>query len=489
MGKNSAHHRHDRQDPFIVNNSKPGHTTRSLVMRQLHHFINQEILNLLTLASVLSICFGIYLHYWYREWIGGYGVMYLQVLAIGWLFFFALVTTLYKQAYIYQKITITTKHISLLGLLYLLCGLISVFWHEENFDHIKENCFYLFTPIMVYGSVLALYGRNSKVIKTLKIIFLLGVVFALYSFVLRVLLSMGIVSEYYSMIYTLTVPYMNDMSEAIPYLARFTIPGLGPNVLQSMLVPIILSGFYFHRTSHGRVKYLYLVSSLCLVFLVVMTSSRGAFVSLAVGSIYLARKGWLRVNKRFFVIAFGISCIFIVYGTSLISRLYQAHSVIIPSIMEVARGGDENNFSGETRFVSMADSMINYFAQKPFLGAGYTFFRESQEQRLRGTTDHNFYTSMLAQGGVFIFTPLMLLLFSFHVTSRNVLAKGIYREPASRDLGILLRAGFLAYLVDLNFPPGFFHYYWVWFGFLTAWARNSEVDHCSMEESAREMDK
>ena len=158
--------------------------------------------------------------------------------------------------------------------------------------------------------------------------------------------------------------------------------------------------------------------------------------------------------------------------------LYSRIEWIVENYSRVLREG--NIYFAEHRLIASLDS-LGYFLENPLLGMGFTNFFSSQENLL-GFSDHNLYSILLAQGGVLVFIPFVFILALQYLNSRKILSKNMFSDPAARDMGIVLNAGLIAYIIDLNFPPGFFHYYWIWFGFAAAWTRNCEMEYRTQEK-------
>ncbi|MFZ3122451.1 MAG: O-antigen ligase family protein [Thermodesulfovibrionales bacterium] len=357
----------------------------------------------------------------------------------------------------------STKRLFIPLLLYFVFGFFAVVLHEQGFDAVKRYLIYLFAPLIIFLSIFAIYRNNKSITIALHILFFLGVVFSIYSIFLHTLSDEDIRA-----MHGLSSIYERE------YLMRFTIPGLGPNVFPSMSVPIILTGFYLIRNISGKSTYLYIGLTSLVFYNVVITPSRGAFVSLIAGMIYLALKGRIKFNKKTIIVVLSFSLVLFISGDFLFSRIGGTNALLQKALAE---GVTDDLGKSETRLVSLIDSFTTYIIPNPILGSGFTYFKISQDEKLQGVGEHNLYTTLLAQGGLVIFIPFILILAFLYFNSSKILDRNMFADLSSKDIGILLNAGLIAYIVDLNFPPGFFYYYWIWFGFVAAWTRNCEAEY------------
>jgi O-antigen ligase len=114
---------------------------------------------------------------------------------------------------------------------------------------------------------------------------------------------------------------------------------------------------------------------------------------------------------------------------------------------------------------------LSYIYQNPFLGMGMSHLIDLQN--LSYGKEHNNYLSIAASFGILtlIFYILFVILLFIMLHKR---IKKISQNPLTKNIGIVLGAGFLALIVFLNFAPAEFHFIWIWFGLAAAWLRNCE---------------
>ena len=291
------------------------------------------------IVLIAIIHFYIYDHFWFLRLLG----MELNNPKINLIF---LLTLFYIAAIHQLAVSIKTEHgekISQTGkqlvvpiFLYFILGIFTVILHEPDFDSIKRYFFYLFTPVMVSLSVFAIFRDNEKIKKTLFVLFLLGIILSAYSTVLHIKMKTDLMGVYH-----IFNPWVENQDMTLSYLSRLSIPGLGASNLPSMLTSLILAGIYFFKNSGGKVRYFYAVASLFLFYNIIITSTRGAFVSLLSGMIYLFVKGWFKYKRPLFAISVSLLVVFIFYfNTGLLLRLLSTVNQFVPSLgkLDTIRG-------------------------------------------------------------------------------------------------------------------------------------------------------
>jgi hypothetical protein len=435
---------------------------------------------------VSIIHFYLYNHFWFLKLFGWNiydhqkNVVFLLVL-----FFLAMIyqLTVWIKLETERKISNVGKQLIIPLFLYFAFGIFVVILHEQGFDAIKRYLFYLFTPVMVSVSIFAIFRNNGNIKKALFVLFLLGVIFSIYSTMLHVKMKTDFVS-----VYSILDPDgKNAAGMSLEYLSRHSIPGLGVNNLESMLIAPLLIGFYYVMKSNRRmIKYFCILAISFLFYNMAICGSRGAFLSLVCGMVYLYIKRFFASDK----IAFsGVMLIFtaIIFITeTLLLRYLLTIYQFFPSIADIDVIGrliEKGHYGGyaiagigekEAR-VDFLLNTVQVIKDNPVVGSGFTNLDTSQQLIFKGGGEHNAYLSIFAQGGMVIFIPLMAFAFLIYFNSEK--SQRLYADSPSKDLGVLLTAIFLSYFVDQFFTPGFFHRHWIWFGFVAAWARNCEMEH------------
>lgn len=431
------------------------------------------VIDILIILLVSEVYFSMYNHQWFIE-------LFSPIITINSKSNIVFIIPLFYIYVIYQLIISRKKNITWIKmevnmklfsliLLYLVMGVSVVIMHEENFDAIKRYLIYLFTPIMVFLSILGLYRKMNTLRRTLHVFFIIGIIFSLYSTILHIKLWYGSEEDI-----SAVAAMFGSQAYEREYAERFTIPGMPPNMLQSALAPLILTGFYFIRNSYGRLRYCYMGATFFLFYSIIITASIGALLSCGAGMVYLIRKKWFRFNKKTLFVVLALILVVFIGGELLKTRVEMVYLVLGRVL-----GGEttENMAFSASRLVSLIDSFTFHIIPNPIFGSGFSYFIAAQEESLGGRGEHNLYVRLLAQGGLAIFVPFTLILFYLNSIGSRMLKRVVFTDTSSRDLGILLNAGLIVYIIDLNFSPGFFHYYWIWFGFLAAWARNCEMEY------------
>lgn len=424
---------------------------------------------------VSIIHFYIYEHFWFLRLLG----LDIYTPKINYIF----LLPLFYIAAIYQlvvsirakdggKISKTGKQLAVTAFLYFVSSFFTVIMHELDFSSLItiKYFFYLSIPVMLSLSVFALFRDNENIKRTLFVLFLLGIAFSVFATVLRIKINADITAFYdvFSMDGKMWVS-----SGTGEYLSRFSIPGVGPTNFPSMLIPLILAGIYFFRNSDGKMRYVYLVSTLFLFLNITITSTRGALISLLAGMLYLFIKGWFKSKKPLFTLLTFTSIVLVFFTSKgLLYRLVLTIYQFIPSIGEwdvisglIEKGGYSIDDFGEEKNRGM---MLAHAVQQvsSVFGLGFS-----------GASSHVMYVDVLIRGGLVLLVPLVLFILSIYCNCRETLHKGLYKDAPSKDLGIVLIAIFLSYTVEQMFMPAFVNNYWIWFGFAVAWARNCEMEY------------
>lgn len=430
-------------------------------------FVNRKAIDVITSVAIIVMYFMLYDHYWYLALAGWQNKKLLHILSFACLSYIFIIVIRRKEDMV-ERDGKFTKRLFLLLLVYFLLSLITVIYNEKGFDNTKRYLFNLLSPVILLVIVMYIYNSNDKIQAILRILIIAGVVISIYAVYTMVMLHHGAISGYYT---DDKSPYKQRVGSLdYDYLERFSVPGLGPNLFPSMLVPLVLSCFYFSRNSSGILSGIYLVAMFFLYCSMIMTSSRGAFISLLAGLTYLSWKRWFTFDRKSLLVFICLAAITIFQG-ALISRMYEVKKEVT-NIVEITLRKTEKLEHDRARYSTIIDS-IERFLDSPMIGYGFTKFSNAQRHALQ-TIEHNFYLRMLSSGGVFLLISLVSILGLLYVTAAKTVGNANI-DSETMELGVLLNAVLLAWIVDLNFSPGFLQYYWIWFGFVAAWIRNSSV--------------
>ena len=419
-------------------------------------------------AAAMILCAAIYFelnrHVWFFDLLGMESNIKINLWFLVGLFLLVVIYRLPKlqAARSWAKTGMGARFLAALAL-YACFGGLSVALNEPGLDEVQSYLFYLYTPMLVMLSIVVLHPTDRTIRRTLVVLFVAALVFSAYSTILHVRTSLG---------EDLTALYPNAAQSDPRFLARKGIPGVGSNLFPSMLGPMVLTGLYFALKGARRVQLAAAAATAFLFFNVLITTSRGAILSLAVGLLYLGLRRWFHVNFKLILTGASLVAVFAVYGDVVVERFER--SVLVQGFTEGVTGSPSTRADGyDDRLLVSLDSLVFYFAQHPIVGAGFTYHWESQGPRISGT-DHNLYTQLLAEGGVFVGVPFALILFLIYRNAARMLRRCRHDREAVA-LGTILLAGFVVFLVNMNFTTGFIHYFAVWWGLLVAWTRNAHV--------------
>ena len=426
-----------------------------------------KISKILVTIAVIMIYFQIYWHYWLVKLLGGYIVNTLLPIM---LLFFVFITREFGYHDISGIKKRKTYYLLILLFYYFLFASVSIFLNEQGLNNIKSYLIYIYSPVLLFVSILGLYvyRKNEDIKFTLNILLILSVIFSIY-----VTITYSVDPLSISEIAVLEtnrgeVHADTGATYGIGDLSaiRYTIPGISSTTYGALLVPLIFVGLYFRKNSAGKLRYLYLCAILFLIFCVLMTISRGPFISLIAGMIYLTWWKWFKFKEVMFI-TFIFIILLLTFAKLTFLRLAITFAPFIP--IDLSFLGGSGPFE-DPRFMSIKETLL-YIYQNPFLGMGMSHLIDLQN--LSYGKEHNNYLSIAASFG--ILTLIFYILFViFLLIMLHKRIKKISRNPLTKDMGIVLGAGLLALIVYLNCAPAEFHFIWIWFGLAAAWLRNCE---------------
>lgn len=353
-----------------------------------------------------------------------------------------------------------------------LWGTLSNFYHEKGYDNIRGQTIYIFTPLILYLCMLSFrkYRYNENIKLTLKILLIVAVIFCLYiSFVVYV--TGGNAEELHKY----------GHSELFEFhgrnMVRWSMPGRSSTNFAPLLVPLVFVGLYLGKSSRRWSRCFYLCAAGFILFVVCSSISRGAFLMLAGAAIYLCFNGWLRTKKmrEIFMLFFLALAITLCFNSTIVLRTLATFKKLpvlssIDILNDVSIGSIEGK---DPRVYAMHDTAKHIF-DKPILGHGHTNFITSQKLRIKEYS-HNNYLKILAVSGFPRFIFYILFLFSLFCMAHKTAQKLPANDP-EKDLGLILCAGMVSFLIYLNLAPAEFSFIWIWFGFVAIWSRNVSIN-------------
>ena len=426
-------------------------------------------------AAAMLLCAAIYFevnrHVWFFDLLGLEPNIKVNLWYLGALFLLAIIYRL-PQRRSARSWAFTRTGAAFLGALALYAGLggVSVFLNEPGLDQVQSYLFYLYTPMLVMVSMLVLHPSDRAIRRTLVALLVVALALSAYSTILHIRTWSG---------EDITALYPNASQSDPSFLARKSVPGLGSNLFPSTLVPMVLTGLYFALKGHKRYQLAAVAATAFIVLNMLIVASRGAILSLVVGLLYLGLRRWFRFNFKLVLTGAVLAAVVAVYGDFVIQRFER--SVVVQGLRQGVTGSATTRADGyDDRLMVSRDSLVFYFGEHPFVGAGFTNHLTSQGPRISGT-DHNLYTQLLAEGGLFVGGPFALILFLIYRNAARM-RRWCRRDPEAAALGTVLLAGFVAFLVNMNFTTGFLHYFALWWGLLVAWTRNAHIRQLATRE-------
>jgi hypothetical protein len=424
-----------------------------------------KIPKILVTIAVIMIYFQIYWHYWFVKLLGGYVVNTLLPIMLLFSVFIIRGFVSHDTGGIKKR---KIFYLLILLFYYLLFASASIFLNEEGFENIKRFLIYIYSPVLIFVSILGLYvyRKNENIKFTLNVLFILSLILSIYVAItysvdpLSVSRSPVLETNRGEKAADTGGSYgVGDLSAI-----RYTIPGISSTTYGPLLVPLIFVGLYFRKNTVGKLKHLYLCAVLFLTFCVFMTVSRGPIVILIAGLIYFIWQKWLRLKEVMFT-----TVIFIILNVTFaklsLLRVVNTFVTFIPIDLTFL-GKDVAPLLEDPRVMSVGET-LSYIYQNLFWGSGMTILSLVYDK------EHNNYLSVAASFGVPTFILYLLFVFLLFIMIHENIKK-ISKDSSSKDLGIVLSAGLLSLIVYLNFASAEFHFIWIWFGLAAAWLRNCE---------------
>jgi O-antigen ligase len=242
-----------------------------------------------------------------------------------------------------------------------------------------------------------------------------------------------------------------------------TIPGIDKNEIGLQLSLMCLSALYFARTQaepRWRWRWRWLLAAGLLFAGVVMTFSKGALASLAVGLVVLMIRRWYSPTQVILVAGF-VAALLGVSGLlgALAIRLLTVFQFVpgVSALLIATSSRDTSN-----RFATVP-STLTFFSKNPITGIGPSNL-DLYQVPLIGGGEHNFFLRSLAETGLVGELGLLLFLGLLVLVSGRALLRG----PQS-PLGDLLVAGLAVYISNF-FVATVDYSFFVWTGLLLYWA-------------------
>ncbi len=442
-----------------------------------HQRISAPLFWLLTVVTVF-LYFEVQWQVWFLKLLNGYLIKV-------WLPPFALFWMLVLQKLVAGKTTFTvvlnrTLIVSLF--LYTVFGFASLAMNEAPYFMVK---YYLImvTPVILFMVVVSYFRDNADIEKLLKILFICGLIQAVYSFyAFESWLAEGqpvrevVVTSRGNVIGAQgTDQYYSSVDQA--RVARFSDFSFEPGRFAAILFPFVVLGIYYGLVSRGFLRYGYWGASAFLCYLIMATVSRGAILASLVGLgvffYWMVRLRWV----KWWLILFVLVPI-VLYGALSDTRFVYRLLLLLASMEWTSHAPflvDLFHSYGVTvradpHLVSVS-STLRHAEIHPILGIGYTGMHLGAEGS--DTPELNRYLAILGSTGLASAVPYVVFVISLMWISRKAIVR-LYRDHRPGvELGIILLTCTSMFAIKLNNEGQESLYYWVFFALTAAWIRNS----------------
>lgn len=417
-------------------------------------------INIIGLAVILINYFDIYYHSWFVSLTGGF-IFKL------WIFPFLLMSFIFFQLVLQgREITIRKDNLTavkLFGALYFLFGLNSLIIHDQGIWYIGKYALFMFMPLVLFSIIIARFRSNKNINTIMIALFIGGLIMSLYVEALYATGNLDLQSlstdgadtalSGVSMVY-----YASEFGMGA---VRRGFPGVGINAFSKLLVPLLFVGLYMAYRVRGISKLFYSIATIFIFYSITTTLSRAALISVAIGLIVFI---WYHRNLRL-LFYFLIMALIVVYW----KRVLLIRFLTLVAAFSLLSGSEQvaEQMQGmhltDSHITSLSET-ISVFLENPVYGAGM-----SEMQKIH---EHNRYMEVLGTHGLAGFIPYVGLIISIVLVSRKRVRTEIKKNSRQKDLGIALYSGLIALIVYLNAEPSETYFFWIWFGLITAWARN-----------------
>ena len=436
---------------------------------------------ILTIAVIIVNYYEIYNHFWFLKLLGGYVIKIWLLPAL--LFFYILIRQFIKGKIIFPSKNI--RHLNHFLLFYVIFGIGALFVHETLWNIIKYSLM-MFAPLMLYVVILYHFKDNIAIERMLKILFAIGLMFAIYSAYLYLIEDP---SAWTGQKIEKKFMFSEDTAEfetyALEYLyldrrpaVRHTIPGIDEPKFGGILCPLVLVGFYFSLRSKGYMRIFYYVSSFFLFYTVMSTLSRSSGTALLIGTLLF----FMLLRKKILTLIFALLSIVLVLSVALytegaidrfLSLVYNIpilgenqfiYDLVSKRGIYVQRDGHVESYSEGLKVVSEAP-LYGLF------GIGVKNF-EDRYVDYRYVVPHNRYMFILNTTGILTLIPYAGFIILLIFISRKLVIRRLKSQGVMNNIGLVLYPATVALAIKLNNEGLEAYYYWIFFGLTVAWIRN-----------------
>lgn len=436
---------------------------------------------------ILIIYFDTFNHYWFFSLLRGY-IIKVWLLPF-FLFFFFLF-----RAPIQGNLNLPSKdisHLNLMLVIYVTAGFSALLIHENLWNKVKYGLL-MFGPLMMYFSIIYGFRDNKHIERALKLLFLLGIIYAMYTVFLFQFIGPGAWN-----LPSIERNFMlsDDVAESNPddyntyyigsssgRVSRSSIPGIDEPKFGGMIAPLVLVGFYYAMNSRKYWRMFYFIQSLFLSYTVIATLSRSSISALLAGLTLFFLS--LRTNLGRFttgLIIFGLITGMLLSIPGAIDRII----LLFADIEIFAQTEFINKLIAERGiYLHREGHIISYIegmkviSQAPLfgvLGIGVQNF-EDMFADYRWGVPHNRYMFILNTTGFLTLIPYVGFIIALIVTARRTFRRRLKFYRSLNNLGFIFYPAVVLLAVKLNNEGVETYYYWIFFGLAAAWVRNSAYE-------------
>ena len=367
--------------------------------------------------------------------------------------------------------------------LYVSTASVSTFVHEPTLDTTMTQLAYIWSPVLIFVSLLWLPALNTdKAVRDCtRALVLSGLIFSLYTiYTYTGLYDYTIVPE---TLQTNLGERQYDTSHRAGVgsveATRWTVPGINTSHFAPMLLPLVFLGMLMARQGKGVARFAYPVVTAVLAATIVGSLSRGAMIPLIIGLMYLSYVRWYGwfgtlIAGAGLVVLLGFQPIMLGRILLTIGAVIPVPETVAPLVgnVKVLAPLMDGRIEYEQHFLAVPYT-VDMILAKPVLGHGLTGFTDEQSAALSdiGGKVHNNYLSIGAAFGVPAVVFYLCFIVGIGVGLRKVIHATI-RGSEPWQTAHIWGAILIAYAFYLVGAPAEFHFVWLWFGLMAAWVRN-----------------
>jgi hypothetical protein len=488
------------------------------------------MLNFLLLVTIVANYFDVYYHFWFCQCVRG---IVFKIWVLPFLLFLIIIIKKIVKKLRTGSFTLKMngiKPILFFLAFYVVFGVVSLFRHESIYL-VGKYSLIMFAPLFLYLSIIELLVCNEDIEKLIKILFIVGVIFSLY-----VVYKFDVVKSQAWFDDKITVNYIfssqthmeRRAQESISlesigkghFIPRKTLIGVDSPAFAAMLAPLILIGiFYSSRANKIALRYFYGGGAVLLYYVHLGTLSRSSFVGFIGGLFLFLWYGWRGkvLSKKHIALVLFIVVVGVAMTNALQYRLLKLVGSVLeqsnvsvkvssapsvstassapsvssapsaPSVSSAPSASPqqalinkihEKVWVGQDGHVNSIRESMRNFLKNPWFGIGISYNERiyKGEKRELNLAEHNRYLYLLVTSGLFTAVAYVCAILAMIFCSWRMLITKLRRGVLHNDIGLVLFASLVLFAIQIINCCMERYYYWVFFGFATAWIRNSKRD-------------